>query len=204
MDFPDIDRGLIVAANEKYETFNTTLQKTQAALPAAEAALAAVQQHRKDLVAQTARGETVLTQQHREAEELVRDAERQVLHLREIAEIQEQARLAADAERRKAHALAHRPRIIHALRELADCSQKYQAAQTILAGVSRRDHEARVALSDAWGAGHPIPQPLRPPGGYAMTPIPSMATARALRTLFGDLAEEAFGPAATPATPAAP
>jgi hypothetical protein len=200
VEYPERDTAVVAAAQETYDRANMAAENTTAAIAEGEAALKAAMEGRQALIARAARGETIHAGQHREAEDSIREAEAHLLRLREVLALQERERTAADKGRRDAHGFSHKPRALHAIRELLAARFESDEARRKLLAAERRDAEARRVLTDAFGAGLPMPPRLRPQQGGAWAGIPSNTSERELRATFAPLADEALGPEIAAAT----
>lgn len=199
MTYQEPDAAVIAAARDKFTLAFQAVESTQSTIAAAEAALKSAQAERQNLISTTARGGSVQPGQHREAEESIREKEAELLRLQEILTLQIHQRKANDEAQRAAHATAHKPVIIHGIRELHAAGVEIEAATAILNKAKARDHAARQAILAGFGAGYPMPSAIAPKPGNIWIGLPLATHDRALRTDYGSLADEALGPVSAPA-----
>jgi hypothetical protein len=118
-----------------------------------------------------------------------------ILHVSELLKRRNAMLAEHDKTAMAARAEAHRPRVLHALRELAESHVEKQKASFALHQAGQRDSAAREVINLAWGAGFPVPPSLTPGIGqsFIKLELPPVCDEARLRRIFGDTAIEAFG-----------
>jgi hypothetical protein len=195
MTYPEIDAAVIDAARQKREKLHASAEATRTNIKNIEIALTTCTDERARQIARAAAGETVTAEAASELEKSTRQNEESLLRQREILTLQESNILASEKEFRTAPGQAHRARVVFAIRELHDAGQAAAAARGALREAEQRDATARKVITDAFGAGFPIPLPLRPQQGgmWLGLQIPTATHEAALRATWGELAAEALG-----------
>ncbi len=194
LGYPPIDAALIQAAREAHGAATRAVEKTQAIVTAAEAALKVAQAERQSLIHAMAAGGTVPPGEHSKIETTIRDREAELLRNRDVLAIHERHQRAAERAIREAEINAERPRVLHALREIPAAGRDLAAAHAALAAAQARDNFARETIIGAIGRGFPVPAEFP----RAALPLADLKRAvgpadeAGLRAVWRDLADEAF------------
>jgi len=195
MIYPEIDTAVVESAREKHLKRHASAEQTKINIKNLEATLKTCSDERARQIARAAAGEDVSAEAEAELENATRRNEELLARQREILALQNAAILAAEKDLSAAPGLAHRARLLFAIRELLGAGQAAAAARQALREEELRDATARKVILEAFGAGFPAPAPLRPQQnsvwlGYK---IPTATDAAALRATWGELAAEALG-----------
>jgi hypothetical protein len=196
-DYPDFDPAPEAAWREQHAALFALIADSTEKLAAAQTSLAGLQARRAAHVNAEARGESVATDAHRTIQDEIRAVELDLLHVTELLKRRNSMLAEHDKTGMAARAKAHRPRVIHALRELAAAHVEKHEASAALHRAGQRDFAARQAINLAWGAGWPVPPSLKPSPGaiHVKMELPPACGENTLRRIFGETAVEAFGEA---------
>lgn len=196
MTYPDFDPAPEAAHHEQRAALQTAIERTIAQQKAAQEKLDGLNAQRESLREAAARGESVTTDSLRQAEAKIRTAETDLLNHEDI--LRRQRAMVADHDKvaGKARAMAHHPRVLHAVPELVAGTNEEQAHLVAARAARKRVDEAKQVLALAWGAGYPVPLELMPKPGmiHSGLRLPDVCDERTVRRIFGDLATEALGP----------
>lgn len=196
MEYPDFDPTPESAWRERHATLSTAIERTvELEIKAAES-LTSARAEVEAIRNAAARGDEIEPDTHRMAQEKMRQAEADLLHHSDVKKRQELMRVDHDKQRRLARGLAHGPRVIFAIQELAAAGPEAENLLRALTAVRERVQMAKQVIEGAENAAYPLPggPHVRMSGGGTPTPFPWPANINALnlRKLFGPLADKAL------------
>ena len=193
-NYPDPDAAVIAAAREKLDRATAAVTATKLDHANVTIAQRTCTDEKSRLLDLVSAGKTVGAEKFAEIDAAISTNESSLRHIDEIMSRQESAAREAAEEVRKARGIAHRPRVLAAIRELHDAGLAAAVARAALRDAEQRHATACKVAEDAFNAGFPAPLALRPQQhtswhGYQ---IPAATHRAALRSTWGALADEAL------------